>query len=96
MYRIPCLGPFPVSIVLLEDHCVGTFTWLLPVRCGGMFFGGSTKVGIGGTVNFEKAASCQFSRTLDLSFLIAFKKCIVEWQGLRAVVEGRGSEERGR
>jgi hypothetical protein len=77
---------------LTRNHCVGTFTWLLPVRCGERPLD-SARVGIDGTENFEEAVSCQFSPSLDLLFLVAFKKCIAEWQGLRAVVEGGGSGE---
>ena len=78
--------------MLLEDHCVGTFTWLLPVRCGGMFFGSSAKVGIGGTGNFMPILPHPGPVVFDRFSRSVF----AEWQGLRAVVEGRGSGERVR
>jgi hypothetical protein len=66
-----------------------------PCTVRGDVLWGAARVGDPG--DFEEAASCQFSRTLDLLFSIAFKKRIVEWQGLRAVGEGGGSgEERKR
>jgi hypothetical protein len=66
---------------------------LVPLHGCSLFGAGECPLGWREGRNWWYLGLCQFSRTLDLLFLIGFKKRIAERQGLRAVGEGGKSGE---